>query len=242
MSRFLSRLSLVLFLVTVFGTFTKAQWRLELSGGANINHHQCEQGYAYDRKFSPDVGFNFALASQYNFYDWIGLKFALYGIQRSYKLNTTILSDAYQYKNLYALVPILVSFSFGGKQIRGFCNLGGYAGYWLSGHYNYNISTLNYISDRMEGKEKIRFNNKRDRRIDAGLAAQLGIQYVNSKTNIFISLGTFMYYGLVNSHKATSKYFKQPAFDSNIGFELGIGYLFKQNNKLVKGNQNDNSL
>ena len=80
------------------------------------------------------------------------------------------------YTNNYLLMPVVASFGFGGEQLRGFCNVGVYGGYWLNSHrkgtdFN-NVSDYTYDFD-----EDVDFDNDRDQRWDCGFVGGLGLEY-----------------------------------------------------------------
>lgn len=216
-----------------------SQWRVGLTGGGSVNYHTSETGYAYDRKFSPKMGFGGGVMVQYNFYDWFGLRADLQLLQRNYKLKTLIFGESYKYKHLYSMLPMMVAFSFGGEQIRGYCDIGGYVGYWASGKYEYRVDRFGTGSGDgyVRGTENYKFDSRRDRRFDAGLSGILGISYTHPKTGIFVSMEAFLYYGLVSSHKTGSDYFRQSAYSTNIGLAVGVGYVFGRKKEQSKNSE-----
>lgn len=81
-----------------------------------------------------------------------------------------------KYKNTYLMLPVTANFSFGGKTLRGFANLGIYAGYWMtscrSGH-DFN----SFSGDVIQISEKVPFYSGRDRRWDFGYTGGVGLEY-----------------------------------------------------------------
>lgn len=82
------------------------------------------------------------ITAQYNFLDWLGLRLDWTMAQRNYTsrfylrewtdLNGDTQYEQYCYTNTYHLLPLTLSFSFGGEHVRGYANIGGYARHYTT--------------------------------------------------------------------------------------------------------------
>ena len=207
-------------------TAASAQWRLGITGGIDWNYRHMETSYQYAQERNPRVGTAFGLMAQYDFRDWVGIRCDYQMAYRNYRDDYTLTGEYYDYKNIYHLLPITVSFSFGGEYVRGFANIGGYVGHWTAmtcTYKEYNISKGQLSAENTIVND---FDKQRDRRIDAGLTAMLGVGYSCSELGLFVNLETVLYYGLVNNHKTGSEYISQPAYDTTPVIQIAIGYVF----------------
>lgn len=205
-----------------------AQWRLGVTGGGSINWNNIDFGYATTYKQNSKMGGTVMVSGQYNFNDWIGLRIDAGWVQRNYqRILTTQYEDGtitqkWDFKRNYLMLPVTASFSCGGEHFRGYIDLGGFAGYWLS------QKTINDSGENNSKPvtEKYVFNDKRDVRFDAGLVGRIGGIYTFNN-NMFINLELTDYMGMVNMHKTGSEYIKQNAYDNTLSIQVGIGYTFK---------------
>lgn len=105
-----------------------AQWRLGVNGGGSWNHYSINKQYMTDYRFVDEWGGAAGVMTQYNFFDWLGLRAELNFAQRSYRHTRYEFADnlSVRYENNYLLLPVTVNFSFGGQKVRGFVNAGVY--------------------------------------------------------------------------------------------------------------------
>ena len=143
----------------------------------SYNHPTIDKQYMTDLVYKDRSGVNFGLMGQYDFNDWLGVRAELDWTQKNYRQTRHVVDDQdYKYTNNYLLMPVVASFGFGGEQLRGFCNVGVYGGYWLNSHrkgtdFN-NVSDYTYDFD-----EDLDFDNDRDQRWDCGFVGGLGLEY-----------------------------------------------------------------
>lgn len=215
-------------LILLVASGLNAQWRLGVTGGGSINWNNIDFGYATTYKQNSKMGGTVMVSGQYNFNDWIGLRVDAGWVQRNYERTlTTKFSDGtviqkWNFKRNYLMLPVTASFSCGGENFRGYIDLGGFAGYWLSQKTIYDSGEKN----SQPVTEKYVFNDKRDVRFDAGLVGRIGGMYTFDN-NMFINLELTDYMGMVNMHKTGSEYIKQNAYDNTLSIQVGIGYTFK---------------
>lgn len=223
-----------------------AQWRIGATAGVDLNHYYQENGYAYDRIISPAWGGTGGVSAQYDFLNWLGLRMDLNITQRNYSsryflrkwidMDGVEQQEQYRYSNLYLMLPVTVSFSFGGEHVRGYADIGGYMGIWSGGrvrgqmqdeyHYEQQDDGI-YRFQTYEVSERYSFDKRRDRLFDAGLAGRIGVIY-NAPSHLFVLLEAVCYYGLVNNHKTGSEHIRQPGYHTTAAMQLGVGYRFNK--------------
>lgn len=186
--------------------------------------------YAYNRVYSPGSGAVLGVPVQYDFKDWFAL-FAEPGIQ--YRNSRYRLAHWYSETrhNLYLDIPVMASFSFGGKSVRGFVNAGGYAGAWLAGWQDKHTDEITGVLESAEGTFRKEMTGE-DCRFDAGLVAGAGLRLFSDK-NISCVLEYRFYYGLTSSRTMHSSGFSYAAYDNLQTVTLGIRFnnLFKTKSK-----------
>lgn len=215
----MKKLFTILITLLAVGT-ASAQWRLGVTGGAALNWHLTDYGYAKQLSNGMGAGGTVMVMSQYNFKNWIGLRADFGWAQRNYIEYMASSEDKYA-TNLafirnYLLFPVTVNFSFGNERVRGYADVGGFIGGWVSGTSAY----------PKQAWAKYEFDSRRDGRFDAGVVARLGISVFVSD-NVFLNVEATDYVGLVNSHYTGTEYFYQNAYDNTLAIQLGIGYRFK---------------
>ena len=144
--------------------------------------------------------------------------------QKNYRLTRQILSNLdYKYVNNYLQLPVMASFSFGGKQLRGFCNAGVYGGYWLtSGREG---TDFNNSSEKVyEFSEDIKFNSERDQRFDFGFVGGIGLEYRFCQ-RWAAQVEMRYYYSTVSTQKDYMR-LSDPRYNSTLGVQAGLWYSF----------------
>ena len=112
-----------------------AQWRVGATTGGDYNFYSMNKQYMTDLEVQGGLGFTAGVSGQYNFKDWLGVRVDLNVTQKNYQIHRAMLENyEYRYRNNYMQLPMMAAFSFGGKKLRGVCNLGFYTGYWLNSH------------------------------------------------------------------------------------------------------------
>lgn len=203
----------------------QAQWRVGASGGADYNWYAINTQYQTDYHYDGAWGWSAAVFGQYNFFDWLGLRAELEATERNHRFyRTGIYSETnYTTHNTYLQLPVMTQFSFGGQKVRGFVNVGVYAGYWVAGlekgtfldTYSWQVMDINsaYV-----------FQKEKDRRWDFGLAGGLGIEYHCAQHWVVHAEGR-CYYGLISTVKPYMRV-KDYRYNTTISMNLGFAYVF----------------
>ena len=98
----------------------QGEWRLGINGGATWNHYSIDKQYQTDYRYPSQWGGTAGIYTQYNFFDWLGLRAGAYFAQRNYKHTRVQYENMLnmRYENNYLLFPVTVNFSFGGQKVR----------------------------------------------------------------------------------------------------------------------------
>lgn len=215
---------LITFIALVLPSLAFAQWRVGVNGGATYNHSTISKHYMTDYQWKDRWGVTLGVMGQYDVNDWLGVRAELDWTQKNYRLTRQIFSNLdYKYVNNYLQLPVMASFSFGGKQLRGFCNAGVYGGYWLtSGREgtDYNNSS----EKAYEFSEDIKFNSERDQRFDFGFVGGIGLEYRFCQ-RWAAQVEMRYYYSTVSTQKDYMR-LSDPRYNSTLGVLAGLWYSF----------------
>lgn len=215
---------LITFIALVLPSLAFAQWRVGVNGGAIYNHSTISKHYMTDYQWKDRWGVTLGVMGQYDVNDWLGVRAELDWTQKNYRLTRQILSNLdYKYVNNYLQLPVMASFSFGGKQLRGFCNAGVYGGYWLtSGREG---TDFNNSSEKVyEFSEDIKFNSERDQRFDFGFVGGIGLEYRFCQ-RWAAQVEMRYYYSTVSTQKDYMR-LSDPRYNSTLGVQAGLWYSF----------------
>jgi len=215
---------LITFIALVLPSLAFAQWRVGVNGGATYNHSTISKHYMTDYQWKDRWGVTLGVMGQYDVNDWLGVRAELDWTQKNYRLTRQILSNLdYKYVNNYLQLPVMASFSFGGKQLRGFCNAGVYGGYWLtSGREG---TDFNNSSEKVyEFSEDIEFNDERDQRFDFGFVGGIGLEYRFCQ-RWAAQVEMRYYYSTVSTQKDYMR-LSDPRYNSTLGVQAGLWYSF----------------
>lgn len=215
---------LITFIALVLPSLAFAQWRVGVNGGATYNHSTISKHYMTDYQWKDRWGVTLGVMGQYDVNDWMGVRAELDWTQKNYRLTRQILSNLdYKYVNNYLQLPVMASFSFGGKQLRGFCNAGVYGGYWLtSGREG---TDFNNSSEKVyEFSEDIKFNSERDQRFDFGFVGGIGLEYRFCQ-RWAAQVEMRYYYSTVSTQKDYMR-LSDPRYNSTLGVQAGLWYSF----------------
>ena len=215
---------LITFIALVLPSLAFAQWRVGVNGGATYNHSTISKHYMTDYQWKDRWGVTLGVMGQYDVNDWLGVRAELDWTQKNYRLTRQIFSVLdYKYVNNYLQLPVMASFSFGGKQLRGFCNAGVYGGYWLtSGREG---TDFNNSSEKVyEFSEDIKFNSERDQRFDFGFAGGIGLEYRFCQ-RWAAQVEMRYYYSTVSTQKDYMR-LSDPRYNSTLGVQSGLWYSF----------------
>ena len=203
-----------------------AQWRVGAITGGDYNVFSMNKQYMTDLEVKGDLGLTAGVSGQYNFNDWLGVRVDLNYTQKNYQMHRAMLDEyEYLYRNDYLELPMMAAFSFGGKKLRGVCNLGFYTGYWLNSHRegtDYNSFQGGYV----DFSEDMEFNNNRDNRADLGLVGGAGLEY-RMNPNWAIQFEARYYYGLSSTTKQYMRV-KDYRYNSTLAFQVSVYYVFKK--------------
>ena len=215
---------LITFIALVLPSLAFAQWRVGVNGGATYNHSTISKHYMTDYQWKDRWGVTLGVMGQYDVNDWLGVRAELDWTQKNYRLTRQILSNLdYKYVNNDLQLPVMASFSFGGKQLRGFCNAGVYGGYWLtSGREG---TDFNNSSEKVyEFSEDIKFNSERDQRFDFGFVGGIGLEYRFCQ-RWAAQVEMRYYYSTVSTQKDYMR-LSDPRYNSTLGVQAGLWYSF----------------
>ena len=177
-------------------TIVQAQWSVGVSAGYTNNEFYTNiSNYDYNY-YKKKGGFVVSVPVKYAITKWFAVQGEPGYIQKSFSLVQelptnphTQLTSSYNYLQL----PLMAHFSFGIKKWMGFVNIGGYGSYWLSGHIKgteldgFNFPSYPAIVNTTQSVDgKYDFDSRRDRRLQWGLLAGIGLQYsFNKKLSLF---------------------------------------------------------
>lgn len=215
---------LITFIALVLPSLAFAQWRVGVNGGATYNHSTISKHYMTDYQWKDRWGVTLGVMGQYDVNDWLGVRAELDWTQKNYRLTRQIFSHLdYKYVNNYLQLPVMASFSFGGKQLRGFCNAGVYGGYWLtSGREGTDFN--NSSEKAYEFSEDIKFNSERDQRFDFGFVGGIGLEYRFCQ-RWAAQVEMRYYYSTVSTQKDYMR-LSDPRYNSTLGVQAGLWYSF----------------
>ena len=214
-----------LFLLLVATGSLTAQWRVGLSGGADYNFYSINTQYQADYHYTGRWGATAALFAQYDFFDWLGLRCEAEMVQKNHKFYRTLAyaGTNYNTRNTYIQLPVMAQFSFGGQKVRGFANLGVYAGCWVNSHLKGTI--CNVLTDETEQlNQPYDFYSKRDQRADFGLVGGVGVEY-RFLEHWALQLEGRCYYSFISTVKQYMA-IKDYRYNTTLGLQAGISYIF----------------
>ena len=161
-----------------------AQWHISANAGADLNAHIVDNQFAYDYRYSPGWGYAFGVGAGYRFTDWFSLDAELDAVSKNFNMTRSGQDSGIfeNQSNLYLKIPVLASFSFGGKRVRGFLNAGPYMGVQV--FRKKTGSTRGVTAGDPSAPEIYRytiindFSSKADNLFDAGATLGLGIGFL----------------------------------------------------------------
>ena len=220
------RVMLVLCLLPV-SYQAQAQWRLGLTGGGTWNHYSINKQYMTDYRYVDEWGGMAGVTTQYNFFEWLGLRAELNFVQRNYRHTRYEYADnlSVRYENNYLLLPVTVNFSFGGQRVRGFVNAGIYAGVWLSGKRGGTEMNSMGGGSAFQFSEPYHFNSEKDQRGDFGYTGGIGIEY-RFHEHWLAQIEATCYYSIISTTKQYMDHQKDYRYNTTIGLKAGIAYVF----------------
>ena len=205
-------------------TTTSAQWRVGVTAGADYNTLSMDLQYMSDFRLEGRWGVTLGVTGQYDLTDWFGVRADLNWTQKNYRLHRMEYSEVdYKYRNNYLQLPVMASFGFGGRKLRGFCNLGGYAGYWLNSS-RWGTDANSFTVREYEFSEEVTLDSDRDQRLDCGLVGGVGVEYRLCK---HVALqGELRYYYSFLSTRKQYQLVKDYRYNGTTAIQLGASYFF----------------
>ncbi|MFC6102407.1 porin family protein [Olivibacter domesticus] len=233
----------ILFCCNFIALKTQAQLEVGISGGYNKNYLYTSTGYRAFTKYDAVSGFELGVPIQYHFNEWLAIQAEPSYIQKNYEQNRSHFFEGVYQKNTnsYIQLPLMAHFSFGGKQLRGFLNIGGYGAYWASGKVkgavanvfdngpeipdDQDIDEYFQLNQPHHYNEKYTFDSRRDRRLELGLMAGIGIEYaILNKYRLFVE-GRY-YYSLSDQQK-NYMINQIPRYNDTYGVRIGCLFNIK---------------
>lgn len=126
----------------------------------------------------------------------------------------------------YVQLPILTHIYFGGKNFKGFVNLGPSVSYMIGDNISSNFDYLNPTSVPDFPYQNRRLNQMKmevEKKFDYGITAGLGMEFIIKKRHSILLEGRY-YYGLGNIYPSA----KKDEFSASRGssIQATLGYLF----------------
>lgn len=216
------RLLLAFALMTTL--FANAQWRVGVTAGADYNVFSIDKQYMADVLFDGRWGVTYGVTGQYNFTDWFGVRADFNLTQKNYRMHRANIEEVdLKYRNTYLQLPVMASFSFGGKKLRGFCNLGVYGGYWVHS-YRSGEDMNSFTGQSFDIKGKVEFDSDRDKRWDCGLVGGVGMEY-RFDQHWAAQVEVRHYYSTTSTTKQYMRN-KDYRYHSTTAIQLGASYIF----------------
>ena len=228
----------------------RSQFFVGAEGGLNMNYLTTSNASEPFTQYQGMKGFNIGIPVGYQFTDWLAIIATPTYIKKNYDIvRTGFFTGVYQKNyNTYLQLPITARLSFGGEQLRGFVDLGGYAAYWQSARIkgtDANIlnevdtafQTVNPTSILGENApysydQKYTFNSKKDQRVELGLVGGLGVSYELLETYTFYLEGK--YYRAMTDQQKHYETSQAPRYNDNFGLVLGCTVKVNQIVSLFK--------
>ena len=204
--------------------FANAQWRVGVTAGADYNVFSIDKQYMADVLHDGRWGVTYGVTGQYNFTDWFGVRADFNLTQMNYRMHRANIEEVdLKYRNTYLQLPVMASFSFGGKKLRGFCNLGVYGGYWVHS-YRSGKDMNSFTNQYFDIKGKVEFDSDRDKRWDCGLVGGVGMEYRFDR-HWAAQVEVRHYYSTTSTTKQYMRN-KDYRYHSTTAIQLGASYIF----------------
>jgi hypothetical protein len=222
----------------------RSQFFVGVEGGPNLNYLTTSNASEPFTQYDGMHGLNIGIPVGYQFFDWLALETAPTYIQKNYDIvRTGFFTGVYQKNyNKYLQLPLNLRFSFGGKEIRGFVDLGGYAAYWMSGRIKgveANIlnevdtayDTVNPTSILGENygysyNQSYPFNSTKDNRLELGLIGGAGVSYELKRMYTFYVEGR--YFRAMTDQQKNYELSQAPRYNDNFGLTVGATIQVKK--------------
>jgi hypothetical protein len=203
------------------------RFSLGISGGYVYNSLHSSTNYRAFTKYTGGKGLTVSVPVRYELLQWLAVQAEPQYIQKNYGLHRTQEFSAMynDWTNSYLQLPLFAQFSFGGKKLRGFVNVGGFVGWWAASNIQGSMSSPSTYYENPYAlytyNEKYPFIDERDRRMEAGVALGGGVRYNFDRCTPFVEMR--YYRGLTDTQK---DYMLQQTPRYNDTYSLQVGILF----------------
>jgi Outer membrane protein beta-barrel domain len=221
----------------------RSQFFVGVEGGPNMNYLSTSNASEPFTDYRGMKGWNIGIPVGYQFFDWLSIEATPTYIKKNFDIvRTGFFTGVYQQNyNTYLQLPLNLRFSFGGNELRGFVDLGGYAAYWQSGRIKgTEANILNEVDTAFETvnptsilgenygytyNQKYTFNSSKDNRLEFGLVGGLGVSYELQETYNFYLEGR--YYRAMTDQQKNYELNQAPRYNDNFGVALGCTVKIK---------------
>jgi hypothetical protein len=212
--------------------YTKGSFTAGLYSGYTYNSIFSSVGYRSFTEYGNGHGYVVGIPAGYSITDWFTVYIEPSIIAKSYMLLRTgyVAGTEQNWRNTYFQMPLVAQFSFGGKNIRGFVSLGGYAGGWTNSHtWGWYRESTSFVSEYGKEyfyyfRENVKFDKERDNRFDGGLLIGLGLKYDFTGWGIFAEA---RYYCSLSDMQKNYMYEQVPRYNDTYVFTIGTTYRIK---------------
>lgn len=221
----IGRALLTVILSVVVTQQAAAQWHVGIEAGYANNGISQYRTFDYSRQYYRLGGFTVGVPVRYDFTDWFALQAEATFVQKNYGQRLAGSDNRIwsNFTNSFLEVPVLARFSFGGERLRGFLNVGAYAGWWVDSRVA-GVTRLDFDSSRYEAyDQRVPFDARRDNRFEAGLLAGAGLAFRIAE-RVELSAEVRYLYGLTDLQKQYM--LKQvPRYNSTWLCRIGVSWL-----------------
>ena len=229
-------------LIVLFFSFlsidANAQLYVGIEGGGTNNYLNTNISNLVSTQYKSSYGFTIGIPVLYKINDWLAVQADPNFMQKNYQLERTdFFQGVYQNNiNAYLQLPVMAHLSFGGENLKGFLNLGGYGGYWLTSKIKGRMPNIlnqpaytNTVSNAQPNNifdeyipynynEKYQFNNTIDNRVEFGGLAGVGISY---EMNKYLFFAEARYYQSITDQQKNYEINGVPRYNETYGFTIG---------------------
>lgn len=227
------RIAAVLCLLVLPFRAAAQKWGAGVTAGGDVNFYNIDTQYQYDWRYKSGNGFTVGVMGQYQVVKWFAARVDLNVAQKNFSQYRTgnAKDNDYSHRNLYLQLPVMGCFSFGGKHVRGFLNLGVYGAYWADSRLKgtipdamYNGTLLGTDGAVAEVNQKYDFSSTKDNRFEFGALCGIGVEYRIDKHWMVQAEGR-LYYSLTSTTKNYMR-IKNPRYNTTIAYQIGCAYNF----------------
>ena len=216
-----------------------AQWYVGVEAGANHNYLMTSTADKPFLEYQPSNGYSVGIPIRYAFpsLEWFGgIQAVPTFVNKNYRIQRTgYYSAMYQQtNNNYLELPVMTQFRFGGhfgktqtQALYGMLNLGGYAGYWMSGHVKGAAVSPMDPDVYQSFDQSYTFSSQKDRRYELGVLAGIGLQYMPNQKYVFSIEGR--YNRALTDRQKAYQVNQTPVYNDTYSILLGMQYQLQIN-------------